>query len=81
MSRFRKQSDTSLFFKLPWSVLDSELFAMAPDIDTYVYLVFLRMSVGFFLVLAIFNTIALMPIYYTGTAQAHLYETIMPQIQ
>ena len=60
---------------------DQDLFTMAPDLDTYVYLVFLRMSLWFFVCLAAINALVVMPIYSTGSAQAHHYKTILPRIQ
>jgi len=81
MDRIKNQSNVRLFFTLPWTLRDYELFNMSTDVNTYVYLVFLRMSLRFFLVLGIVNCLILIPLYTTGTAQRELYKTILPQIQ
>lgn len=60
---------------------EAELFDLAPDMDTYIYLLFLRMSLGFFLSLSIFNVAVAMPLYISGSSQASQYETILPWIQ
>jgi hypothetical protein len=54
---------------------------MATDVNTYVYLIFLRMSLHFFLALALVNLALLVPLYATGTAQSDLYQTVLPRIQ
>jgi hypothetical protein len=58
-----------LFFFLPFAVSDEKLFSMSPDIDTYIYLLFLRMSLAFFALLAAINILVTIPIYSTGIAQ------------
>jgi hypothetical protein len=80
LERIKNQSNVRLFFTLPWTLRDCELFNMSSDVNTYVYLVFLRMSLRFFLVLALVNCLILIPLYTTGTAQKELYKTILPQI-
>lgn len=57
------------FFKLAFKVnfmSDKTLFTVSPNLDTYIYLIFLRMSSMFFLGLTVFNAIVVIPIYSTG---------------
>lgn len=68
LDMIRNQSNFRLFFTLPWSLKDNELFTLATDVNTYMYLVFLRMTLRFFLVLAVLNCLILIPLYTTGTA-------------
>lgn len=54
------------FFKLMF-IKDRELFVLAGDIDTYIYLLFLKGCIYFMLILAIVDCGVLIPIYYNGT--------------
>lgn len=69
------------FFKLGFKVnfmSDKTLFTVSPNIDTYIYLLFLRMSSTFFFGLSLFNAIVVVPIYSSGDIQERYYETILP---
>ena len=68
IERFRKQGTLKLFLTLPFKLRDSELFTMSPDIDTYVYLLFLRMSLSFFAILSCLNLLLALPLYLSGKA-------------
>ena len=63
-------STLKLFFTLAIKIKDSDLMTISPSIDTYIYLVFLRMSLWFFIILAFINGLFVVPIYSTGLAQA-----------
>jgi len=47
-------------------IKDMELFVLAGDIDTYIYLLFLKIGVYFMFVLTVINVAILCPVYYMG---------------
>jgi hypothetical protein len=55
----------SRLFKL-LRISDKELFVLSGDIDTYIYLLFLRNCVYFMCVLGIVDCGSLIPLYATG---------------
>ena len=65
-SQYEKMSGLSRLVKL-LRISDKELFVLSGDIDTYIYLLFLRNCVYFMSILALIDCAILLPIYGTGT--------------
>lgn len=63
---YEKMNGCGKFFKL-MLISDKELYVLAGDIDTYIYLLFLRMAVYFMFALCIVNNGVLLPIYSNGS--------------
>lgn len=47
-------------------ISDKQLFVLTRDIDTYVYMLFLRNLIYFMLILCLINCSVLLPLYETG---------------
>lgn len=80
LETFKNTYKVKLFFTLCY-MSDNKLFNLSPDLDTYIYVLFLRSSLNFFLCLALINGVFLIPMYLTGVINSSYYETILPHLQ
>ena len=65
-TQYERMGSCSRLIKL-LRISDKELFVLSGDIDTYIYLLFLRNCVYFLTILTILDCSILLPLYATGT--------------
>lgn len=80
LDKYKNSYKLKLFFTLCF-ISDKKIFNLAPDLNTYIYILFLRLSLNFILCLTLINAVVLIPLYLTGIIHSSYYETILPSLQ